>query len=118
VELREVERNVEQVRALRPAGGRKFIPVPASRAEFVMTGTPYTLHARTANYDGAIMGWSYDRTKTLHRGSLRSIAKCVQTPLPNLFIAGHWAFSPGGSPVAIMTGKLAANHILETLGKK
>jgi len=33
-------------------------------------------------------------------------------------MAWHWASSPGGSPVAIMTGKLAANQILKTLGKK
>ena len=96
----------------------KFIPGLASRTEFLLTGTPYTLNARTSNYEGAIMGWSYDRTKTLHRGSLLQMAKSVRTPVPNLYMAGHWAFSPGGSPVAVMTGKLAANQILKTTGRK
>jgi phytoene dehydrogenase-like protein len=96
----------------------KFIPGLASRTEFVLTGTPYTLNTRTSNYQGAIMGWSYDRTKTLDRGSLLQMAKSVRTPVPNLYMAGHWAFSPGGSPVAVMTGKLAANQILKATGKK
>jgi hypothetical protein len=42
----------------------------------------------------------------------------LRTPEPNQYMAGHWAFSPGGSPVAVMTGKLAANQILKTTGKK
>ena len=96
----------------------KFIPGLASRTEFVLTGTPYTLNARTSNYEGAIMGWSYDRTKTLHRGSLLQMGRSVRTPVPNLYMAGHWAFSPGGSPVAVMTGKLAANQILKATGTK
>jgi len=28
--------------------------------------------------------------------------------------AGHWAFSPGGSPVAVLTGKLAAEAVLKS----
>jgi hypothetical protein len=33
----------------------------------------------------------------------------IETPLPNLKQAGHWVFSPAGAPVAIMSGKLAAD---------
>jgi thioredoxin reductase len=29
-------------------------------------------------------------------------------------MAGQWAFSPGGSPGAVLTGKPAANNILST----
>ncbi|MCX6083372.1 MAG: NAD(P)-binding protein [Caldiserica bacterium] len=33
---------------------------------------------------------------------------------PEPQMAGHWAFSPRGSPVAVLTGKLAVNSILST----
>jgi hypothetical protein len=36
----------------------------------------------------------------------------LETFIPGLLMAGHWSFSPGGSPVAVLTGKLAAKRIL------
>jgi len=92
----------------------KLIPGLAAHLEFSLTGTPYSMHTRTLNDKGAIVGWSYDRTSTWSRGSLFQIAKSVRTPIANLLMAGHWAFSPGGSPVAVLTGKLAANSILKS----
>jgi hypothetical protein len=35
------------------------------------------------------------------------------TPIPHLLTAGHWAFSPGGSPTAVLTGKVAAEAVLK-----
>jgi len=92
----------------------KLIPGLAEHVEFSLTGTPYSMYTRTLNDKGAIVGWSYDRTSTWSRGSLFQIAKSVRTPITNLLMAGHWAFSPGGSPVAVLTGKLAANSILKS----
>ena len=111
----------EQYEALRTmfagqmvASLERFIPALADRIELRFTSTPYSLHARTLNDKGAIVGWSYDTSRTWHRGSILQIAKSVRTPIPNLLMAGHWAFSPGGSPVAVLTGKLAANSILKS----
>lgn len=91
----------------------RFIPELESRIELRLIGTPYTLHARTLNHEGAIMGWSYNRAKTFYRGNFLQMAKAVLTPIPNLLMAGHWAFSPGGSPTAVLTARLAAERILK-----
>jgi phytoene dehydrogenase-like protein len=92
----------------------KLIPGLADHVEFSLTGTPYSMYTRTLNDKGAIVGWSYDRNTTWPRGSILQIAKSVRTPIANLLIAGHWAFTPGGSPVAVLTGRLAASTILKS----
>jgi uncharacterized protein with NAD-binding domain and iron-sulfur cluster len=38
-----------------------------------------------------------------------------KTPLPNLFLAGHWTFNPGGMPAAFMTGRRAAELVKRAL---
>ncbi len=96
----------------------KFIPALADSIELQFTSTPFSMQARTLNDKGAIVGWSYDQHRTWSRGSLLQIAKSVRTPIPNLLMAGHWAFSPGGSPIAVLTGKLAANSILRSRGEE
>jgi hypothetical protein len=35
------------------------------------------------------------------------------TPVPSIFQAGQWAYSPAGVPMSILTGKLAANQVLK-----
>ncbi len=92
---------------------QRFIPDLEQHIELRVIGTPYTLHTRTLNSEGAIMGWSYNRKRTWYRGGFLQIAKSVMTPIPNLLMAGHWAFSPGGSPTAVLTGKIAADRILK-----
>jgi len=88
------------------------LPGLSGHVEPCLTGTPYTLHRRTSNWEGAIMGWSYERETAFNRGTVFRIARSVETPIPNLLMAGHWVFSPGGSPVAVLTGKPAAKRIL------
>jgi uncharacterized protein with NAD-binding domain and iron-sulfur cluster len=39
----------------------------------------------------------------------------VLTPIPNLLTAGHWSFTPGGSPIAVLTGRLVADAVLKNL---
>jgi len=75
--------------------------------------TPYAVYEHSLNMEGSIMGWSYDRHETWDRGGFMQIRKALTTPIPNLLLAGHWAFSPGGSPTAVLTGKLAADIILK-----
>ncbi|MGB9666544.1 MAG: phytoene desaturase family protein [Candidatus Cryosericum sp.] len=94
----------------------RLIPALEDHVELRFTSTPYSMQARTLNDKGAIVGWSYEQHATWSRGGLLSIAKSVRTPVPNLLMAGHWAFSPGGSPVAVLTGKLAASSILKSRG--
>ncbi len=95
----------------------QLIPGLTARIVFSATATPRTIARLTSNAEGAIMGWSYDRSRTLARGSFLQIRSSVQTPVPRLLVAGHWAFSPGGSPTAVLTGKLAAEAVLHQAGE-
>ncbi len=90
----------------------KFIPDLTEHIEVYDSATPYTIATQTSNTHGAIMGWSYHRQRTFSRGNFLQMRSSVYTPIPGLLTAGHWAYSPGGSPVAVLTGKLAADAIL------
>lgn len=92
-------------------------PGLSDRIEFSFSATPRSIETRTSNAEGAIMGWSYRRGRGLTRGSLLRMREIVLTPVPGLLTAGHWSFSPGGSPIAALTGKLAAEHILKGTGR-
>jgi all-trans-retinol 13,14-reductase len=72
--------------------------------------TPVTLEAYTGNSDGAIVGWAFDsgRMPAVHR--MQRVARSVLTPMPGVLQAGQWAYSPGGVPMAFLTGKLAADR--------
>jgi hypothetical protein len=39
--------------------------------------------------------------------------RSVLTPIPEIYQAGQWAYSPAGVPMSILTGKLAADKILK-----
>ncbi len=77
--------------------------------------TPLTLQKRTGNTEGAITGWSFNNVPLPAESRLIKIAKSAQTPLPDVFQAGHWTYSPSGFPVALITGKLAADAIHKRL---
>jgi len=90
----------------------KFIPDLSEHIEVYDSATPRTIAVQTSNTRGAIMGWSYHRQRTFSRGNFLQMRSSVYTPISRLLTAGHWAYSPGGSPVAVLTGKLAAEAIL------
>lgn len=81
------------------------------------TATPITLQKRTGSTDGAITGWSFKNDPIPAESRLVRIANSVKTPLPNVFQAGQWTYSPSGFPVALITGKLAADGIQKRLKK-
>jgi hypothetical protein len=43
--------------------------------------------------------------------------KSVFTPLPSVYQAGQWAYSPAGVPMSILTGKLAADRVIKSKSK-
>ena len=75
------------------------------------TSTPMTLQRRTGNLEGAITGWSFTNQPMPAESRLVKISNSVKTPLPNIHQAGQWTYSPSGLPVALITGKLAADQI-------
>ncbi len=75
------------------------------------SATPLTLEKRTGSTDGAITGWAFTNDPMPVENRLIKIANAVNTPLPDILQAGQWTYSPSGFPVALITGKLAADKI-------
>ena len=80
------------------------------------TSTPLTLQKVAGTTDGAITGWSFTNHPMPSENRLIRIANAVNTPVPNITQAGQWTYSPSGFPVALITGKLAADKINKLLG--
>jgi len=80
------------------------------------TSTPLTLQKVAGTTDGAITGWSFINHPMPAEDRLVRIANAVNTPLPNVSQAGQWTYSPSGFPVALITGKLAADKMNKLLG--
>jgi phytoene dehydrogenase-like protein len=74
--------------------------------------TPINIKNRISSTDGAIVGWSFEEQIPVVNKIQRS-DKSVLTPIPNIFQAGQWAYSPAGVPMSILTGKLAANRVIK-----
>jgi phytoene dehydrogenase-like protein len=82
------------------------------------TSTPLTIEAMTGNTDGAITGWAFTNDLIPAVSKLPLVARSVLTPIPDIFQAGQWSFSPSGLPISILTGKLAADGMLKSLRKR
>jgi phytoene dehydrogenase-like protein len=74
--------------------------------------TPLDIERRVGSSEGAITGWSFVKpVPVINR--IQSSKRSVITPVPHVFQAGQWAYSPAGVPMAILTGKLAADEIVK-----
>jgi phytoene dehydrogenase-like protein len=74
--------------------------------------TPLSYADRVASSEGAITGWSFQEpVPVVHK--VQQANKAVVTPIPSIYQAGQWTYSPSGVPISILTGKLAANKILK-----
>ncbi len=80
--------------------------------------TPLTIASKTGNSDGAITGWSFISGKVPAVSKMTKIAQAVKTPLPHVFQAGQWTYSPAGLPISMLTGKLAANSVIKNLNRR
>ena len=79
------------------------------------TSTPLTLEKVSGNSEGAITGWAFTNDFIPAVSSLPKVASSVLTPIPDIYQAGQWTYSPSGLPISILTGKLAADRILKDL---
>ncbi len=83
---------------------------------FRFSSTPLTIQKVSGSSEGAITGWSFELpSPVIH--TLKDIPKSVLTPLPNVFQAGQWVYSPAGVPIAMLTGWYAAQNILKKARK-
>ena len=77
--------------------------------------SPLSYANRVASSEGAITGWSFqEAVPVIHK--IQQANRAVLTPLPSIYQAGQWTYSPAGVPMSILTGKLAANRILKNQG--
>ncbi len=88
-----------------------ILPGLRKHVEFSFCGTPLTIERETGNRSGAITGWAFTNTPMPAVNRFPKIKHAIDTPFSNVYQCGHWTFSPAGLPVAIMTGKLAADAI-------
>jgi all-trans-retinol 13,14-reductase len=76
------------------------------------SSTPLSIERRAGSSDGAITGWSFEEpVPVVNR--MQKAPRSVLTPIPHVLQAGQWSYSPGGIPMSILTGKLAANRVLK-----
>ncbi len=79
---------------------------------FKFSSTPLTINTVSGSSEGAITGWSFE-TEIPVKNQLKDIPKSIQTPIPGVFQAGQWAYSPAGVPIAMLTGWHAAQKIIK-----
>jgi len=94
-------------RMLRAAESR--FPGLRQHLRFVEGGTPRTLERYTRNSDGAIYGWALGPDQ-IGPGRPANV-----TPLPGLYLAGHWA-QPGGGVYGVVTSGVNAARAILGLG--
>jgi phytoene dehydrogenase-like protein len=92
----------------------KLFPNLRQHVVFTQLSTPFTLERYTLNSGGSIIGWTYDRNRTFDRGSSVHMRRAVLTPVRNLLQAGHWTLYPGGAPMGVLSGRLAAERITKS----
>lgn len=84
---------------------------------FMFSSTPLTLQKHSGSSEGAITGWSFESAPPVIN-KLQDIPKSILTPIPNIYQAGQWAYSPAGVPIAMLTGWYASQRIIKQSKKK
>ena len=78
--------------------------------------TPLSIENRVGSSEGAITGWSFQKSMPVIN-KIQISDRSVLTPIPSIYQAGQWAYSPAGVPMSILTGKLAADKVLKQMKK-
>lgn len=86
------------------------LPGLRDHLKFVQSGTPLTLERYTGNYRGATYGWE------LIPAQIGSKRLSHQSPLPGLYLSGHWTEEGPASFRVVLSGINTANLILHDAG--
>jgi prolycopene isomerase len=103
---KEYKKLKEQVADQLIASAENVIPGLSHHIVCRDIATPLTYERYTLNTKGSIMGWDLTPENFM---KMRS----QETPIKNLYQAGHWTFPGGGIPAVIPSGKNAAELILK-----
>ena len=92
-----------------------IIPGLETAVEAVDIATPLTFEDQGGRSEGAVAGWSWDYEDT----TVYEPVEIIRTPIRRLFMAGYQAYSNlfmGGVPTAMVSGRKAAEHVLNGAG--
>jgi phytoene dehydrogenase-like protein len=78
--------------------------------------TPLSIENRVGSSEGAITGWAFQKSMPVVN-KIQFSDSSVLTPIPSIYQAGQWAYSPAGVPMSILTGKLAADRVIKKMKK-
>ena len=82
------------------------------------SSTPLSIARAAGSSDGAITGWAFTNPTMPAVNRMQHVARSVVTALPDIYQAGQWSYSPSGLPIAILTGKLAADRVVKGLRRQ
>ncbi|MCQ2579656.1 MAG: FAD-dependent oxidoreductase [Treponemataceae bacterium] len=86
-------------------------PELEGKIEFLDCWTPLTYSRYCNAFHGSYMGF----VTTVGNKQMRF--KGIVKGVDNLFVAGQWVMSPGGLPIAVISGKFAVQRILKRDGR-
>ncbi len=86
-------------------------PELEGKIEFLDCWTPLTYNRYCNAFHGSYMGF----VTTVGNKQMRF--KGIVKGVDNLFVAGQWVMSPGGLPIAVISGKFAVQRILKRDGR-
>ena len=78
--------------------------------------TPLSIENRVGSSEGAITGWAFQKSMPVVN-KIQFSDHSVVTPIPSIYQAGQWAYSPAGVPMSILTGRLAADRVIKKTKK-
>jgi phytoene dehydrogenase-like protein len=81
------------------------------------SSTPLTIAHIAGTSEGAITGWAFTNRPIPAESRIPRIMNAIRTPLPAVYQAGQWTYSPSGFPISILTGKLAADQVIKEVSK-
>lgn len=95
-----------------------IFPGIAEKIVHQFSSTPLTMERYSGNFQGAITGWALNNKPIPAESRIPKIMNAVKTPIPGIFQAGQWTYSPAGLPISLLTGKIAADRVIKEMGKK
>lgn len=92
-------------------------PDLSENVESTIVASPKTIFDRTYATQGSVTGWSFENKPFPAEFRFLSISRSVITPIDSIKQAGQFTFNPAGIPIAVLTGKLAADTVHKDLMK-
>ena len=90
----------------------------AEKVSHRFSSSPLTIEKLTDSTEGGITGWAFTNPYMPVVHKMLTVAKSVNTVLPDVYQAGQWTYSPAGMPISVLTGKLAADKVIKNSRKK